>query len=133
MRVAGEYMKKTYTAWSLIYPGTPSPLNPQDSISLVLQRLLDFPTPTYRHHLLLLEERGDKLAKLHGAVGWSELRGHYEPRTLCGILAFAAGLTDEPRSTTPRELLGAFSWQRVRAKDQTLRWTGTKLEIVESL
>ncbi len=102
-------------------------LAPSTAIHVVLQRMLGFPTPAYRHHLLLLEERGDKLAKLHGAVGWSKLRRHYLPGELCGILACAAGLIDEPRSTTPRELLGHFSWERVRDEDRTLRWTGTEL------
>src|SRR4029077_7991310 len=35
---------------------------------VALQRLLGVATPRYRHHLLLLERRGEKLAKLHGAV-----------------------------------------------------------------
>ena len=105
-------------------------LAPSTAIHVVLQRLLGFTTPTYRHHLLLLEERGDKLAKLHGAVGWNELSRHYEPQALCGILAYATGLIDAPQSTTPLELLSNFSWERVRAEDRTLRWSGTGLEII---
>ena len=41
---------------------------------VALQRLLEIATPVYRHHLLLLERRGAKLAKLHGAVGFAALR-----------------------------------------------------------
>ena len=52
--------------------------------------------PLYRHHLLLVEKSGDKLAKLHGAVGWRELREHYTPEALCGVLAAAAGLIEAP-------------------------------------
>ena len=105
-------------------------LAPSTAIHVVLQHLLGFPTPMYRHHLLLLEERGDKLAKLHGAVGWNELRRSYEPQALCGILAYAAGLIEVPRSTTPQDLLPDFSWKRVRGDDRILRWTGTELVVV---
>ena len=34
-------------------------------VQVLLQQLLGLPRPRYRHHLLLLEPRGDKLAKLH--------------------------------------------------------------------
>jgi glutamyl/glutaminyl-tRNA synthetase len=94
---------------------------------VVLQRLLGFPTPVYRHHLLLLEERGSKLAKLHGAVGWHELREHYTPERLCGFLAWVSGLRATPTPATPRDLLPEFDWQRVRRDDQVLRWTGGEL------
>ncbi|OGV71278.1 MAG: hypothetical protein A3K18_01960, partial [Lentisphaerae bacterium RIFOXYA12_64_32] len=49
---------------------------------VALQRCLGLPTPAYRHHLLLLEPRGDKLAKLHGSVGTSLLRPRYTPPAL---------------------------------------------------
>jgi glutamyl/glutaminyl-tRNA synthetase len=97
------------------------------AIHVVLQRLLDLPTPVYRHHLLLLEEHGDKLAKLHGAVGWHELQEHYSPERLCGLLAWLAGLRPTDAETRPRELLSDFDWGRVRRDDQALRWSGGKL------
>jgi glutamyl-Q tRNA(Asp) synthetase len=94
---------------------------------VALQRLLGIATPRYRHHLLLLERRGEKLAKLHGAVGFAELRAVYSAPALCGVLAQAAGLrpTDDP--VTPRELLGEFAWSHVRADDHVLHWTGSEL------
>jgi glutamyl/glutaminyl-tRNA synthetase len=97
------------------------------AVHVVLQRLLGFPTPVYRHHLLLLEEQGGKLAKLHGAVGWHELREHYAPERLCGFLAWVAGLRATPADVSPRELLTDFDWGRVRTDDQVLRWTGGEL------
>jgi len=106
-------------------------LAPSTAIHVALQHLLGFPTPTYRHHLLLLEKRGDKLAKLHGAVGWSELRRHYDSQSLCGMLACMADLIDAPHNTTPRELLKEFSWKRVRNTDRTLHWAGTELVVDE--
>jgi glutamyl/glutaminyl-tRNA synthetase len=104
-----------------------SDLAASTAIHVVLQRLLGFPTPVYRHHLLLLEEQGSKLAKLHGAVGWHELREHYTPERLCGFLAWASGLQAAPADATPRELLPDFDWERVRRQDQVLRWTGGEL------
>jgi len=102
-------------------------LAPSTAIHVTLQRLLELPTPAYRHHFLLLEETGGKLAKLHGAVGWRELREHYTPEALCGLLAFSAGLIEAATRTQPRDLLAAFDWQRVRDEDLLMRWTGESL------
>ena len=95
-----------------------------------LQDLLELPRPHYRHHLLLLEELGGKLAKFHGAVGSPELRAHYTAPKLCGLLAQAAGLQADSAHTTPRELLPGFDWSRVAQRDRSLRWTGERLEIL---
>jgi glutamyl-tRNA synthetase/glutamyl-Q tRNA(Asp) synthetase len=94
---------------------------------VALQRLLAIATPRYRHHLLLLERRGEKLAKLHGSVGFAELRAAYSAPALCGVLARAAGLRASSDPVTPRELLGEFDWSRVRAADRVLHWTGSEL------
>ena len=99
-------------------------LAPSTATQVAVQRLLELPQPGYRHHLLLLEPRGDKLAKLHGAVGFDALRAHYRPEALCGWLAWAAGLRESVEPTTPAELLGAFDWARVRSEDRPVRWTG---------
>jgi len=97
------------------------------AIHVMLQRLLGFSTPAYRHHFLLLEESGGKLAKLHGAVGWRELREHYAPEALCGLLAAVAGLVETAAPTPPGELLATFDWKRVRGEDLLMRWTGESL------
>jgi glutamyl/glutaminyl-tRNA synthetase len=108
-------------------------LAPSTAIQVSLQQLLRVPTPTYRHHLLLLEERGGKLAKLHGAVSIDELRAHYTAPQLCGRLAFLAGLRDEARPIPPAELVSDFAWERVHDADRSVRWTGTALELLETL
>jgi glutamyl/glutaminyl-tRNA synthetase len=102
-------------------------LAPSTAIHQVLQQALALPTPVYRHHLLLLEERGGKLAKLHGAVGWRELRARYAPEALCGWLAWVVGLQAEPRPRRAAELLPDFDWGRVRREDAVVRWTGEEL------
>lgn len=96
---------------------------------VALQSVLGLPTPTYRHHLLLLERRDHKLAKLHGAIGAAELRRHYGAAELCGWLAAVAGLIPSPTACTPGELLRTFSWGRVRRDDVLVRWTGERLEV----
>jgi len=98
---------------------------------VALQQLLGVPTPLYRHHLLLLEERGEKLAKLHGAVGWSALRETYSAGALCGLLAHTAGLAPTAEPTTPAALVERFDWAQARMDDPILRWTGSELVEVE--
>ena len=97
---------------------------------IALQRLLDLPEPRYRHHLLLLEERGGKLAKLHGAVDAATLRTRYDASALCGVLAHAAGLRAAVAPLRPADLLADFDWQRVTRHDQVMRWTGEQLELL---
>ncbi len=87
------------------------------ALHVVLQRALGLSTPAYRHHFLLLEETGGKLAKLHGSVGWRELRARHDGPAACGILAALSGLRADARPTTPRELLREFDWSRVRGDD----------------
>lgn len=94
---------------------------------VALQRLLGLSTPRYRHHLLLLERRGAKLAKLHGAVGHPVLRSVYSGPALCGVLAHAAGLCETRDPIAPRALLDGFAWSRVRGADRVMEWTGNEL------
>ncbi|HEU4429085.1 MAG TPA: glutamate--tRNA ligase family protein [Myxococcota bacterium] len=102
-------------------------------LQVALRELLGLPVPAFRHHLLLLEPRGGKLAKLHGAVAAPELRAHYSPEALCGVLAHACDLRPSADPVTPRELLPEFDWKRVRTEDVAMRWTGRELAIDHSL
>ena len=102
---------------------------PGTATQVLLQRMLGLPTPRYRHHLLLLERRGEKLAKLHGSVGAGVLRERLPAPTVCGQLAFAAGLVPGPEPATPRDLLAGFSWDRVATEDRIVCWTGSALVI----
>jgi glutamyl/glutaminyl-tRNA synthetase len=97
---------------------------------IALQRLLGLPEPVYRHHLLLLEERGEKLAKLHGAVGADALRAVYTAPALTGFLAHAAGLRPDATPLTLAALVPAFDWTRVARADRVVRWTGSALELI---
>lgn len=97
---------------------------PSTATQVALQRLLGWPTPAYRHHLLLLAPHGDKLAKLHGSMPASELRLRHTGDELVGILAAGVGLRDRPTPCTPRELLADFDWARVATDDREARWDG---------
>jgi glutamyl/glutaminyl-tRNA synthetase len=91
---------------------------PSTATQVLLQRLLALPTPRYRHHFLLLEPGKDKLAKLHGSIPFSDLRARHGGEELCGVLAFAAGLLDEPGPVRPRDLVRDFTWSRVPTNDR---------------
>lgn len=94
---------------------------------ILLQNLLGYPTPAYRHHFLFLERRKAKMAKLHGAVGAIELRRVYEPDQLCGLLLHWAGVIDAPYPCRPADLVGVFDWSRVRKEDMIVEWDGRSL------
>jgi glutamyl/glutaminyl-tRNA synthetase len=100
---------------------------PFTAVQAALYRLLDFPLPVYRHHLLLLEPHGEKFAKFHGAVGADTLRRHLSPSTLCGLLAHVCGLRPTADAVSPAGLLEDFHWDRVREADQILDWDGSRL------
>jgi glutamyl-tRNA synthetase/glutamyl-Q tRNA(Asp) synthetase len=100
------------------------------ALQLALRRMLGLAEPRYRHHLLLLEERGEKLAKLHGAVGADALRRVLGPRELCGFLARAAGLRPSAAPVAPTDLIPGFGWDRVETRDAVVRWSDPALALV---
>jgi glutamyl-Q tRNA(Asp) synthetase len=89
---------------------------------VAIQRLLGVPVPRYRHHMLLLQPHGDKLAKFHGAVGVDVLARCYDAAALCGIIAHSAGLRDTPAPCRPADLVREFDWARVRSEDRIMAW-----------
>jgi glutamyl/glutaminyl-tRNA synthetase len=91
---------------------------PSTATQIMLQRLLGYGTPHYKHHFLLLEAQGDKLSKLHGSIPFGQVRAHYDARGLCNVLARIANLGEG----LPRELLTKFTWTRVPHEDIVVRW-----------
>ncbi len=91
---------------------------PSTATQVLIQRALGLPTPRYRHHFLLLQSTGDKLAKLHGSIPYTAMRATQDGPTLCGVLAAAAGLIESPRRVDPRELVARFEWRRVSTMDR---------------
>lgn len=97
-------------------------LAPSTMIQVALQRRLGFPTPCYRHHCLYLERSGDKLSKLHGAVGIEALRRRHDAEALCGIIASGVGIVPAGTRCRPAELVPIFDWSHVSTKDVELVW-----------
>lgn len=95
---------------------------PSTATQVLLQRVLGYPTPRYRHHFLLLEPHGDKLAKLHGSLPFSALKSRYTGAELRALLAVAAG---QPPDVTP----STFDWSRVPRVDRIARRTDGGLTI----
>ena len=98
-------------------------LAPSTLPQVTLQRLMELPTPVYRHHGLFLERSGDKLSKLHGAVDVETLRGRYEADALCGMIASYVGLVPPGTRCRPAELVDGFTWSRVAIADVELSWS----------
>ena len=97
------------------------------AVQVALSDALGHQRPRYRHHFLLTEAHGYKLAKFHGSVGVPQLRECYQPEELCGILAHLAGLRPDAAPCQPDELLADFSWDKVTREDRNLGWDGTAL------
>ncbi len=104
-------------------------LLPSAPVQHLIQRALGLPTPRYRHHFLLLETNGGKFAKFHQSVSVPTLRQHYSPESLCGWLAWAAGLRSRPVPVTPAELVSEFDWKKIRTDDLAVTWDGSRLSM----
>jgi len=96
---------------------------------VALRQLLGLPIPVYRHHLLLLEPQGTKLAKLHQSIGADTIRQHQSPDAVRGFLAWAAGLEPTPEPVSLEALLNDFDWRRVRTDDLVVLWDGAALRL----
>ncbi|HEY4056031.1 MAG TPA: hypothetical protein VGM39_05455, partial [Kofleriaceae bacterium] len=102
---------------------------PSTATQIMIQRALGVPTPRYRHHFLLLEPRGDKLAKLHGSLPLTSLRSHHAANALVGILAHAAGQQPTPAPLVAASLVERFDWSRVPSVDRVATLTGRGLQL----
>lgn len=83
-----------------------------------LQRELGFPQPEYFHTPLLLAPGGRRLSKRDADLDLGALRASgVRPEQIVGALAFRLGLLDQEEPVFPRELISAFSWERVTKED----------------
>ncbi len=76
---------------------------------VLLQRLLELPTPRYRHVPLVLGADGARLAKRHGAVTLAQLaeRGYTAPRVLA-LVASSLDLASGEETVLARDLIDRF-------------------------
>lgn len=84
---------------------------------LYLQRLLGYPQPEYIHIPLLMDEQGRRLAKRDKDLDLTALAKRFSPEAILGMLAFAAGIADEPRPASLDALAQGFDWRRVKRED----------------
>lgn len=84
---------------------------------LYLYRLLGFPSPTFCHLPLLCNASGQRLCKRDKSLDLGELRQHHSAEALVGILAFHAGLIDQPSPISAQSLIPLFSWAKVPCED----------------
>ncbi|MCS5635820.1 MAG: glutamate--tRNA ligase family protein [Myxococcota bacterium] len=104
-------------------------LAPSSAVQVAIARLLGGAAAQYRHHLLLLEKRGAKLAKFHGAVGFEALAARYSGGEFCGLLAHACGLRSGVEPLHPSDLVPRFCWEDVRTEDRAAAWDGQALRL----
>ena len=85
---------------------------------LYLLELLGGPAPAYAHAPLILDHRGERLAKRHAGLSLAALReAGVEPEDIFGFLARRAGLWERPGPLGPRDLVQGFAWDRLPAED----------------
>lgn len=89
-------------------------LLPSAPRQMYLQELLGFENPQYGHVPLLVAPDGRRLSKRDQDMDLGYLRQHYTPQQLLGSLACAAGLMDTPQAVSARELIGEFSWEKLK-------------------
>ena len=81
---------------------------------IALYRALGYPAPRFLHLPLAVGDRGERLAKRHGAVGLAPLREQgYAPARVIGTLAASAGLAPPDTEASVHELLATFDPTRL--------------------
>jgi glutamyl-tRNA synthetase len=84
---------------------------------MYLQELFGFAHPEYGHVPMLLAPDCRRLSKRDRDLDLGELRKRVSPERLIGTLAFAAGLIDQKRDISAKELAGEFSWERLAGEN----------------
>lgn len=85
-----------------------------------LHQSLGFEPPKYFHTPLLLAEDGRRLSKRERDLDVGALREHFTPEEIIGRLAALAGLQENPKPVSARELVAEFDWGNVRKEDAYL-------------
>ncbi len=87
---------------------------------MYLQELFGFSQPRYGHVPMLLAPDGRRLSKRDRDLDLGALRQRMPAEALLGTLAYAAGLTHRREPVSARELMGEFTWDRLRREAVTL-------------
>ncbi len=84
---------------------------------MYLQELFGFSHPEYAHVPMLMAPDGRRLSKRDRDLDLGALRQRMTSETLIGILACSAGLIDQVKPVSARELAADFSWDKVKKED----------------
>ena len=84
---------------------------------MYLQELFGFSHPVYAHVPMLLAPDGRRLSKRDRDLDLGQLKLHFQPEQILGTLAHAAGVIDRPCAVSAQELIGEFSWEKVKKTD----------------
>ncbi len=82
---------------------------------MYLQELFGFPHPSYGHVPLLIAPDGRRLSKRDKDTDLGYLRSHCTPEQILGTLACACGLIHKQEAVSAKELLGEFSWSKIKS------------------
>ena len=88
---------------------------------MYLQKLFGFPHPTYGHVPLLMAPDGRRLSKRDQDMDLGYLQQHYTPQQLIGILAYTAGLLEQPEPISAKELASQFDWSKLKKDSVIIR------------
>lgn len=91
---------------------------------MYLQKLFGFSHPQYAHVPLLVAPDGRRLSKRDKDMDIGYLRQHLSAPELIGILAQASGLLSAYTPVSPQELIGEFSWDKLKKTDICLDIAG---------
>lgn len=80
---------------------------------IYLYNILGYEAPAYAHLPLVCNKEGLRLSKRDSAMSMEELRKHYTPQRLIGMLAQMAGLVDEEVECAPTDLISCFTTSKM--------------------
>lgn len=81
---------------------------------MFLQEQLGFVHPQYGHVPLLLAPDGRRLSKRDQDMDLGYLQQHFSPEQIIGSLAHASGLLEKNQPVSAAELMGEFSWEKLK-------------------
>ena len=84
---------------------------------MYLQELFGFEHPEYAHIPMLMAPEGRRLSKRDQDLDMGALRQRLKPEELIGVLAHAAGLTDDAKPISATELATVFDWNKLGGRE----------------
>ena len=91
---------------------------------MYLQELFGFAAPEYGHIPLLVAPDGRRLSKRDQDMDLGYLRSHRTAPEILGSLACASGILDHYEPVSAEELVGEFSWEKLKKEPICLNLTG---------